>query len=133
MSRGDGTALDLAAFGRKIVVLNLWGSWCFPCREELPSLARLAGLVEGMPIAIVPLAIERRGAGAVIKFYQETGITNLPVLLGDGQNIAAVFSEWGLPFTVLVDREGREFGRVKGSARWDDPAFAAWLKIRAVV
>jgi thiol-disulfide isomerase/thioredoxin len=131
MSGGDGSKIDLAAFRGKTVILNLWGSWCFPCREELPGLARLADLLEGLPFAVLPLAIERHGAEAVNRFYRETSITNLPVLLGDGQNIASVFAAWGLPFTVLIDAAGREIGRVTGSARWDDKTFIAWLRQRA--
>lgn len=127
MTAGDGSALDLSAYLGRLVVLNLWGSWCFPCRDEMPGLSRLQALVAGQPISVLPLAIERKGAEAVTRFFGENGIANLPVLLGDGANVAAVFAAWGLPFTVLIDRDGREFGRVTGPARWDDPAAVAWL------
>jgi thiol-disulfide isomerase/thioredoxin len=127
ISGGDGAKLDLGAWRGQLVVLNLWGSWCFPCRDEMPALSRLAASTQGRRIAVVPLAIERHGAEGVTRFFAETGITNLPVLLGDGENIAAVFAAWGLPYTVLIDPAGREIGRVTGPARWDDPAAIAWL------
>lgn len=131
MTGGDGAGIDLAAYRGRFIVLNLWGSWCFPCREEMPGLSRLAGLLAPSGVSVLPLAIERHGAEAVIRFYQETGINNLPVLLGRGENIAAVFAAWGLPFTVLIDARGREIGRVTGPAKWDDPAAVSWLSAAA--
>lgn len=127
MTTGKGEAVGLEAYRGRSVVLNLWASWCFPCRDELPSLSRLAAKAPASAVAVLPLAIERRGVEAVTTFYRESAISNLPVLLGDGPNIAAVFAEWGLPFTVLIDGEGNEIGRLTGPARWDEPAFVAWL------
>jgi thiol-disulfide isomerase/thioredoxin len=124
---GDGRKRELGAWRGQLVVLNLWGSWCFACRDEMPALSRLAASTQGRNIAVLPLAIERHGAEAVTSFFSQTGITNLPVLLGEGENIAAVFAAWGLPYTVLIDPAGREIGRVTGPARWDDPAAIAWL------
>ncbi len=131
MTAGDGTALTLDRYRHRFIVLNLWASWCFPCREEMPGLSRLAARNDLPWLTVLPVAVERRGAEAVVKFYDETGIGNLPVVLGDGANIAEVFHEWGLPFTVLIDREGAEVGRVTGAARWDDPAFVKWLGAKA--
>lgn len=131
MTAGDGSRFDLGGYRGRLVVLNLWGSWCFPCREEMPALSRLAAAAGDRNITVLPLAIERNGAEAVVKFFRDTGISNLPVLLGDGPNIAEVFSAWGLPFTVLIDGAGREIGRVTGPARWDDPEALAWLAATA--
>lgn len=131
ITREDGSSDDLAAYRGQLVVLNLWGSWCFPCRDEMPSLSRLADAAKGLPVAVLPLAIERRGADAVHAFFQQTAISNLPVRLGDGDNIAKVFAAWGLPYTVLIDAKGREIGRVTGPAQWDDADFIAWLKARS--
>jgi thiol-disulfide isomerase/thioredoxin len=126
----DGSNEDLATYRGKLIVLNMWGSWCFPCRDEMPSLSRLAEAVNGSNIIVLPLAIERHGAAAVHQFFQETAISNLPLRLGDGDNIAQVFKAWGLPYTVLIDAQGNEFARVTGPARWDDPEFVQWLKSR---
>jgi len=131
MTTAGGEAIGLEAYRGRSVVLNLWASWCFPCRDEFPSLSRLAALTPASAVAVLPLAIERRGAEAVTAFYRASAIGNLPVLLGEGPNIAAVFAEWGLPFTVLIDGEGNEIGRLTGPARWDEPAFVAWLLAQA--
>lgn len=125
-----GQELPLDVFRGRLVVMNIWASWCFPCRDEMPALSRLAAS-QSSNLVVLPVAIERRGAEAVATFYRETGISNLPMLLGDGRNIARVFNEWGLPFTVLIDVNSHEFGRVVGAARWDDPAFIRWLSDQA--
>ncbi len=131
MTGGDGATLGLDRYRGQFIVLNLWASWCFPCRDEMPGLARLADRVSGKAISVLPLAIERRGATAVTNFYKSSGISNLPVILGEGQNIAGIFAEWGLPFTVLIDGAGYETWLVKGPARWDDQAFIDWLTAEA--
>lgn len=128
IAREDGSMENLSAYRGKTIVLNLWASWCFPCRDEMPSLSRLADIVRALPVAVLPLAFERHGAETVHRFFAETAITNLPLRLGDGDNLARVFNAWGLPYTVLIDSQGREFARVTGPARWDDAEFVAWLK-----
>jgi thiol-disulfide isomerase/thioredoxin len=128
MTGETGVPLRLEDYRGRIIVLNLWASWCFPCRDEMPSLSRLSAAVDPSAFMVLPVAIERHGIDAVRTFYRKTGISNLPLVLGDGQNVAAVLDAGGLPFTILIDGEGHEFARVIGAARWDDPAFIAWLK-----
>lgn len=124
----DGAdTLPLENFRGRMIVLNVWASWCFQCREELPALSRLQEAVDRSTLSVLPLAIERHGIGAVRTFYGENAIGNLPALLGDAENVSDLFAEWGLPFTILIDTETREFARVIGAARWDDPAFVNWI------
>lgn len=131
MTSEAGQPLPLEGWRGRTLVLNVWASWCFPCRDEMPGLSRLAAAADPSSLAVLPLAIERHGAEAVRTFYSDMQITNLPVILGDGKNVDQVFKQWGIPFTVLIDKQGREFGRVIGAARWDDPAFIAWIASRA--
>lgn len=126
----DGEQLHLETIRGRFIILNVWASWCYACRDEMPALSRLASAMISENLSILPLAIERDGLDAVAGFYETYQITNLPLLLGDGNNVAKVFGEWGLPFTILIDGKGTEIARVTGSARWDDPAFIAWLKPR---
>lgn len=127
MKDGEGAALALADFAGKIVVLNLWGPWCVPCRREMPSLARLATTLDPARGVVLPLAFDWRGASAVRRFYRETDITNLPVLTGDGDNLKAVLGLENLPTTAIIDRTGRMIEYVEGEARWDDPTTIEWL------
>lgn len=127
MKDGDGAVQPLSAFAGKIVVLNLWGPWCVPCRREMPSVARLAAALDPARGVVLPLAFDWRGTNAVRRFYRETGITNLPVLMGDGDNLKAVLGFENLPTTAILDRSGRMIEQVEGEARWDDPATLDWL------
>jgi thiol-disulfide isomerase/thioredoxin len=122
-----GQPVSLSAFANRLVVLNLWGSWCVPCREEIPTLSRLKQRLTDRNVEVLPLAIERWGAASVREFYDKAGISNLPILLGEGENLAEVFGNTWLPFTILIDRNGNATGMVRGQARWDDEAFVAWL------
>lgn len=127
MVDGEGAARSLAEFAGQIIVLNLWGPWCVPCRREMPSLARLATALEGKGVAVVPLAFDWRGAAGVRRFYRETGITHLPILVGDGDNLNATLGIENLPTTVVIDRAGQTLALIEGEAHWDDAPTQEWL------
>jgi thiol-disulfide isomerase/thioredoxin len=127
MSGPEGQRVRLSAFRGHVVVLNFWAPWCLPCRKEMPSLSRLQSRLEGHDIRVVPLAFDWRGVIGVRQFYQESAITNLPILLGDGPNLEAVTGMSALPSTLILNREGRPIAKIIGSATWDDAATMAWL------
>lgn len=98
------------------VVLNFWASWCAPCREEMPSLMRLQGL---MPeIAVLPVATGRNSVQAIERFYAEAGVTSLPILRDPKSTLAREMGVMGLPVTVIIDPQGREVARLIGDADW---------------
>lgn len=111
----------------KLVILNLWASWCLPCRREMPSLSRLALQLKGTNCAILPVSFDRKGLEAVSKFYEETGITNLPLLAGDLQNLQQLAGDLPLPSTWIVDAKGLMRWTVTGEAQWDDADTLRWL------
>jgi len=106
------------------VVLNFWATWCAPCRAEMPSLARLQ---TAMPdLAVVTVATGRNSVTGIRKFFDETGITNLPMLRDPKSELARSMGVLGLPVTVIVDPQGREVARLIGDAEWDtDHALSA--------
>lgn len=124
---GTGASRNLREFAGQIVVLNLWGPWCLPCRREMPALARLAAALEGRGIVVLPLAFDWRGATGVRRFYKDTDITNLPVLIGDGDNLHATLGIENLPTTVVIDRAGMTHSLIAGEAQWDDGPTQEWL------
>ena len=118
----DGAAHHLSDFIGHGMVINLWATWCAPCVEEMPSLAKLSKALAPEDIAVLPLSSDRGGAQAVQAFFQEHAITGLPVLLDPRSAAAHAWGARGIPTSVLVDRKGREVARLEGSADWSTPA-----------
>ena len=117
----EGTETTLAAFTGKVVVLNLWATWCAPCREEMPSLDRLQARFKDQPVIVLALSVDRAGPERVRAFLDEVGVRHLQVYRDPKAAATRTLKVPGLPATILVDKEGREAGRVLGIARWDGP------------
>ncbi|MBV8916243.1 MAG: TlpA family protein disulfide reductase [Acetobacteraceae bacterium] len=124
----DGTPRSLADYLGQGIVLNFWATWCVPCVAEMPALAKLAGLVQGEKVAVLPLSSDRGGRAAVEKFYREREIEGLPVLLDPRGEAARAMGARGIPTTVLIDAHGRERGRLEGAADWADADAVAAVK-----
>jgi thiol-disulfide isomerase/thioredoxin len=124
---GDGNEVRLSDYRGKIVLLNLWATWCAPCVEEMPALDRLEAELGGDHFAVVTISMDR-SIDQARDFYHQTGITHLP-LLHDGQfashNRVRARS---LPMSVLYDRQGREIGRVPVPAEWDSEDAIALMR-----
>ena len=125
--KGESGAISLTAFRGRIVILNMWATWCLPCRREMPSLSRLKVTLRDTPVDILPVALDRRGLEAVRGFYVETGITNLPALSGDAANLQEVTPNVGLPSTYILDGDGLLRWSVTGEAQWDDEDTLRWI------
>ncbi|MBB2206319.1 TlpA family protein disulfide reductase [Gluconacetobacter takamatsuzukensis] len=119
-----GATRHLADWHGRIVVLNLWATWCQPCVAEMPALAALARQVApGGDIAVLPVSIDHGGAELVRRFYLTHSIADLPVLSDPHMQIPTALREEGVPVTLVIDRAGREVLRIVGPVRWD-PASA---------
>ena len=118
---GKGKRVTLADFRGRTVLLNVWATWCPPCREEMPSLDRLQKALGGPAFEVVALSIDAGGAPVVKRFYDEIGIRSLAIYVDPGMRAAGQLATPGVPTTLLIDREGRELGRHAGPAQWDSP------------
>jgi thiol-disulfide isomerase/thioredoxin len=125
---GGGKVGALADFRGKFVLLNIWATWCVPCRKEMPTLDRLQGQLGGPDFEAVTLSIDRGGADPVRKFYAEVGVQRLAVHLDPGGEAFQALGVVGLPTTLLIDRQGQEIGRLIGPAEWDSPEMVGFLK-----
>ena len=121
----DGQPASLADFAGKVVVLNLWATWCAPCREEMSSLDRLQARFADRDLVVLALSVDRAGPERVQKFLDEVGVTHLHVYRDPKAAATRAVRVPGLPATILVDRKGQEVGRVLGIAQWDGPAAVA--------
>ena len=124
----QGQARSLADFRGKVVLLNIWATWCAPCRREMPALDRLQAALGGADFAVVALSIDRAGIAAVRKFYTEVGVRSLAIYIDSSGTAARQLGVVGLPATLLIDREGRELGRLMGPAEWDEPEIVEFLR-----
>lgn len=125
--QGNETGLD--AFRGKVVVLNLWATWCAPCREEMPSLRKLAAELDPSQAVVLALSVDRAGQDRVERFIEEIGGSGDMLIYRDPKAAAArTLKVPGLPATVLVDAEGKEAGRLLGIAAWDSPEALAIVR-----
>ncbi len=124
----DGQRHLLADFEGKVVLLNLWATWCVPCRAEMPTLDRLQARLSGDAFQVVPLSIDRKGPETVQAFYAEIEIEQLDLWIDPSGQAARTLGAVGLPTTILIDRQGRELGRLIGPAEWDSPDMVAFFE-----
>ncbi|MSP67091.1 MAG: TlpA family protein disulfide reductase [Alphaproteobacteria bacterium] len=124
---GDGRPLTLEAFRGRVVLLNLWATWCGPCRREMPSLDRVQAALAAPDFLVLALSIDRKGREVVAPFYRELALTRLGIYLDTTGRAPFTLGARGLPVTLLIDREGREVARVTGPLEWDEPAGRALI------
>lgn len=123
---GGGAVKSFADWQGRVRVVNFWATWCAPCRAEMPGLDRLA---REMPeVSVLTIATGRNLRPALDKFYAETGITDLPLLLDPKSALARGMGVAGLPVTVVLDKEGREAARMIGEADWASEEARAVLR-----
>lgn len=127
---GDGQPGTLTDFRGKVVLLNIWATWCIPCRKEMPTLDRLQAELGGPDFEVVALSIDRAGPGVVRKFFGEIGIEHLALYIDASGKAMFTLGVVGLPTTLLIDHEGREVGRLIGPAEWDSPEMTAFIRAR---
>ncbi|MBI1200403.1 MAG: redoxin domain-containing protein [Phenylobacterium sp.] len=122
----SGKAMKIADLKGKVVVMNVWATWCAPCKIEMPTLAKLAAEFKGKPVAVVPISIDTPEAAAnarlfiaqngPLDFYHDREM-KLPFKIGAA----------GAPTTVIYGRDGLEVARVAGEADWSGPEAKALI------
>src|SRR5437763_10439961 len=113
-----GNPVALADFAGKLVLLNLWATWCQPCLKEMPSLEKLqAGHEEGLIVAAI--SEDRGGANVVEPFVGKLGLAKVKIYLDPKSAVGHAFEVRGLPTTLVIDADGKVVGRVEGAAEWD--------------
>lgn len=123
----DGAPADLEAHRGKTRIVNVWASWCGPCRAELPSLGRLAGTLDPDAYAVIGLSVDRERA-FTREFLRETGVAFPNYWAGEDGLDGGPFEARALPLTLIIDAEGRTVARHEGARDWAAPALVAALE-----
>jgi thiol-disulfide isomerase/thioredoxin len=120
----DAQAHDvtLANWRGRTVLLNLWATWCVPCRREMPALDALQASLGGPDFEVVAVNIDTRDPQKPLAFLKEVGVSHLAYYTDDSAKIFEDLKEagkaFGMPTTVIVDRAGCEIGTIAGPAEW---------------
>jgi thiol-disulfide isomerase/thioredoxin len=124
----DGETRTLADWRGKLLLVNIWATWCAPCKEEMPALDRLEAKLGGENFAVLPISVDRGGLQKPQGFLEEINADNLPLLLDETARLNFKLEVMGLPATLIIDEQGREIARMIGPAEWDSPEAIARLR-----
>jgi thiol-disulfide isomerase/thioredoxin len=124
----SGTETGLDKWKGRVVLLNLWATWCAPCRKEMPELDALQQKLGSADFEVVAVSLDRQGAAAARKFLDETNAKNLKLYVDTTARSLDAMKAVGLPATILIDREGKEVGRLLGPADWSSPEAVALVQ-----
>ena len=116
----DGRTVRLSGLRGKVVVLNLWATWCAPCVEEMPSMDRLWGVLRNEDFALLAVSQDEEGRRTVAPFVEKMKLS-LPVFLDPDRQVGDRYGVWGYPETFVIDRNGFEVEHVIGPRDWDAP------------
>ena len=123
----NGEKLSISNYSNNSIILNFWATWCAPCRKEMPSLDKLKSTKDFKNTKILAINIADESYEKSKKFFDDLKIKNLEVFLGSGREIASELKIRGLPTTILINKQGYEFGRIVGYIDFEDKAFLDWL------
>lgn len=129
---GSGRTLSLDDFKGRVVLINLWATWCVPCRKEMPALDELEGKLGGRDFAVLAINLDQRGGDKPKKFLEEIKAKHLLYYEDPSTNVFQKLRMAGrapgLPSTILVDRQGCELGFLPGPAEWASEDALALIK-----
>lgn len=115
-----GRAVTLADYKGKVILLNIWATWCQPCRVEMPAIQRLHQKLDSKDFQIVSVSIDVDGDSVVTAFARELGLT-FQILHNQSGDIQQIYQTTGVPESFVIDRDGVIVKKVIGAAEWDGP------------
>jgi thiol-disulfide isomerase/thioredoxin len=132
---GNGAAKSLGDWKGRVVLLNLWATWCVPCREEMPALQALQQQAGGPDFEVVPVSVDLGTPDKPKKFYADHDLAGLGFFHDGTMGVFNALKKeslaFGMPATLLIDRKGCVLGSLNGPADWASPE-AKELVARAV-
>lgn len=126
----DGDTVALADLEGRVVLLNVWATWCPPCVREMPALQRLYERYRERGLEVVAVSVDAlpgRGSADIAGFARDLGLT-FPILHDPSGTIERTFNVPALPVTIVITRDGHIHERVLGERAWDEPPYAAQIE-----
>lgn len=123
----SGHSVELSELQGKLIIVNLWATWCGPCLREMPSLERLQSRL-GERVAVLAVSEDRGGNKSVEPFIAKLGLKSVKIYIDPKSEVGHAFGVRGLPTSFLIDREGKVLGSVEGAAEWDSPKILGVLE-----
>jgi len=127
LDKNDNT-MNIKEFNGNLLLLNFWATWCEPCKEEMPSLDRLQVNQNLRNLKIFAINISQESKKKVDSFFEDLNIKNFDPYFDAPITLAKTFSLRGVPTSILIDKNGKEFARIMGSIDFNDQIFINWLK-----
>lgn len=125
--RLDGTVSGLAQYRGNVILLNLWATWCLPCRAEMPSMQRLQERFKDTDFRVVAVSVDQDRSAVVREFARELGLT-FDILHDPTGEIQRVYRTSGVPESWVLDRSGTIIKKVIGATEWDNPVNVALVQ-----
>ena len=120
--REDGSAVSLADFKGKTVLLNLWATWCAPCRHEMPDLDGLQAALGGDDFEVVTVSLDRKSPDKPRAFFDEIGIEHLTLYYDEKMAMFPALRSkgmaFGMPSTLIINKDGCSLAHMAGPAAW---------------
>ena len=120
--------INIKEFNGNLLLLNFWATWCEPCKEEMPSLDRLQVNQNLSNLKIFAINVSQESKKKVDSFFEDLNIENFDPYFDAPTTLAKTFSLRGVPTSILIDKDGKEFARIMGSIDFNDKIFINWLK-----
>jgi thiol-disulfide isomerase/thioredoxin len=123
-----GRSVRLADFRGRVVLLNLWATWCGPCRSEMPALDHLQNAFGGGDLKVLAVSIGGDGAADIRNYFRTSNIHHLDPYVDADHAVAAAFAAHAIPKTLIIDRDGNVVGSLVGAAEWDSSDAKALIR-----
>ena len=120
--------INIKEFNGNLLLLNFWATWCAPCKEEMPLLDRLQVNQNLSNLKIFAINVSQESKKKVDSFFEDLNIENFDPYFDAPTTLAKTFSLRGVPTSILIDKDGKEFARIMGSIDFNDKIFINWLK-----
>ena len=113
-----GSEIKLSKWQGRVVLLNLWATWCDPCLDPMPSLEQLQINIPDK-LVVIALSVDQGGKKVVVPFLNRLGLKKVKIYLDPKSDVGHAFEVRGLPTSIVIGADGKVLGKVEGAADWD--------------